>query len=188
MGVFIPGHPGVDVLERILREQSAASLTYSEVGATRGTPPPGYRSDRRTVRLGQGEQTYLRAVDGLRHWATHHGAGIRLCPENPDLEVGVTIVQAIGFPGFTAIAACRIVYVVDEADAFGFGYGTLPAHAEQGEESFTVTKDADGAVDFVVRAFSRPRHVLARLGAPVARRIQVAVTGRYLDGMREATG
>jgi len=188
VGVFLPGHPGADVLERILGQQSSASLTYAEVGATRGTAPPGYRSDRRTARLGRGEQTYLRAVEGLRHWATHRGAGIRLVPENPDLEVGVTVVQAIGFPGFTTIAACRIVYVVDEADAFGFGYGTLPAHPEQGEESFTVTKDADGAVDFVICAFSRPRHVLARLGAPVARRIQVGVTGRYLDGMRQAIG
>jgi uncharacterized protein (UPF0548 family) len=186
--VFIPGHPGAEVLEGILEQQSSASPTYTEVGTTGGTAPPGYRSDRRTARLGRGEQTYLRAVQGLRRWAPHHGAGIRLCPDNPDLEVGVTVVQAIGFPGFTVIAACRIVSVVEEADTFGFAYRTLPAHPEQGEESFTVSTDADGAVDFVICAFSRPRHPLARLGAPVSRRIQVGVTGRYLEGMRGAVG
>jgi len=186
--VFVPGHPGEDALDRILHQQAAKSLTYAEVGATRGSAPPGYHWDRRVLRLGRGDETYRRAVDGLRQWAPHHGAGIRLRPETPELEVGVTVVQAIGFPGFSAIASCRIVYVVDDAESFGFAYGTLPAHPEQGEESFTVTRDHDGAIDFVICAFSRPRHPLARIGAPVSRHIQVRVTGRYFDGMRRVVG
>jgi len=186
--VFRPGHPGAEALDRILQQQSAESVTYPEVGATRGSPPPGYRHDRRTVALGRGEATFVRAAEGLRQWAPHRGAGIRLRPGMPDLDVGVTVVQAIGFPGFSAVAACRIVYVVDEADAFGFGYGTLPAHPEQGEESFTVVRDAGGGVELVISAFSRPRHPLARLGAPVSRRLQVRVTDRYLDGMKRFVG
>jgi uncharacterized protein (UPF0548 family) len=96
-------------------------------------------------------------------------------------------VLAIALPGISAIAACRIVYVVDEADRFGFAYGTLPAHPEQGEESFLVQRDAEGTIRFVVTAFSRPRHPLTRIGAPIARRIQLGVTRRYLNGLASFT-
>ena len=70
------------------------------------------------------------------------------------------------FPAYTG----RIVYVTDEPHRFGFAYGTLPAHPEQGEEAFHIETDSHGMVRFVVTAFSRPRHSLARIGSPVARR------------------
>lgn len=81
-------------------------------------------------------------------------------------------------------SACRIVYVVDEPGAFGFAYGTLPAHPEQGEEAFVVRRDAGGAVTFAITAFSRPRHPLARIGGPVSRQVQVATTRRYLRALK----
>ncbi|SIP67631.1 hypothetical protein BN9982_740001 [Mycobacterium tuberculosis] len=31
-------------------------------------------------------------------------------------------------------APCRVVYVIDEPDVRGFGYGTLPGHPVSGEE------------------------------------------------------
>jgi uncharacterized protein (UPF0548 family) len=56
---------------------------------------------------------------------------------------------------------------------FGFAYGTLPGHAESGEERFTVAwHEADGAVWYDILAFSRPQQLLARLGYPFARRLQ----------------
>ena len=56
---------------------------------------------------------------------------------------------------------------------FGFAYGTLPGHAESGEERFLVEWDrADDAVWYDILAFSRPRHPLARLGYPLTRRTQ----------------
>jgi uncharacterized protein (UPF0548 family) len=39
-------------------------------------------------------------------------------------------------------------------------------------------------VRFLITAFSRPRHPLARL-APIVRRIQSSVTLRYLTGLAE---
>jgi uncharacterized protein (UPF0548 family) len=59
--------------------------------------------------------------------------------------------------------ACRVVYLVDEATRFGFGYGTLPGHPEQGEETFIVETGAEGGFRFKVRAFSRPSERPARL-------------------------
>jgi uncharacterized protein (UPF0548 family) len=94
------------------------------------------------------------------------------------------MVQALTLPLISAIAACRIIYVLDEPDTFGFAYGTLPAHPEQGEEAFIVRQNPEGVVTFAIVAFSRPRHRLARLGGPIARRIQLDTTRRYLDALK----
>ena len=188
--MFVLGRPSRADLDRLLAEQASERLTYEEVGATLGTPPSGFQHDRHVVQIGKNDDAYRRAVEGLCRWEAHRGAGIDLSPAVPALEEGVTIVQVIGLIALSAIAACRIVYVIDEPDRFGFGYGTLPAHPEQGEEAFVVHRKPGGGVEFVITAFSRPSHPLARLGAPLTRRIQLAVTHRYLDGLQKyvATG
>src|SRR5205814_8790595 len=132
--------------------------------ATRDGMPKGYRHDRRVAVLGQGDGVFERAADGLRRWEAHRGAGMLLRPDVPELREGATVVQAVTLPVVSAIAACRIVYVVDEADAFGFAYGTLPAHPEQGEEAFTVHRDGNVVVTFVITASSLRRHALAGIG------------------------
>ena len=85
----------------------------------------------------------------------------------------------------TTVAPCRVVYIVDEPDRFGFAYGTLPGHPEQGEEAFVVAKADDGAVRFTITAFSRPKEALARLGGPVTRFVQKRATKAYLDAMAQ---
>ena len=78
--------------------------------------------------------------------------------------------------GLWWLNACRIVYVVDEVEPiqrFGFAYGTLPDHAASGEERFMVEWDrADNSVWYDISSFSRPRHILARLGYPMFRHKQ----------------
>jgi uncharacterized protein (UPF0548 family) len=92
--------------------------------------------------------------------------------------------------GLWWLNACRIVYVVDEqgpVQRFGFAYGTLPGHAESGEERFTVEwREAAGAVWYDIQAFSRPRQVLARLGYPLARRLQRRFARGSAAAMRRA--
>jgi len=185
--MFVFGRPGAVDLAKVRSAQASLEVTYGEVGATRGTLPGGYRHDRHTVELGEGDDVYRRAVQGLRGWEAHRRAGLTLVPHNPPIRQGETVVVAVTLPGISAVAACRIVYVVDEADRFGFAYGTLPAHPERGEESFLVQRDAEGTIRFVVTAFSRPRHPLARLGSRIARQIQLGVTRRYLKGLTEFT-
>lgn len=88
------------------------------------------------------------------------------------LETGQTVAVLAHVWGLWVLNACRIVYVVDEQDRitqFGFGYGTLPAHAESGEERFLIEwHHTDDSVWYDVSAFFRPRHPLVRLGWPVA--------------------
>jgi hypothetical protein len=78
---------------------------------------------------------------------------------------------------FGVVCPCRVVHVVDEPRRRGFAYGTLPGHPEQGEESFTVTHEADDSVVFRVAAFSRPA-TLSAGQAGVARRMQDWMTDR----------
>jgi uncharacterized protein (UPF0548 family) len=77
-----------------------------------------------------------------------------------------------------------VVWTVDESDRFGFGYGTLPGHPECGEEAFVVNRHHDGRITFDITAVSKPRHPLVRLGAPVARIMQMRATRNYLAGMQ----
>jgi uncharacterized protein (UPF0548 family) len=72
--------------------------------------------------------------------------------------------------------ACRVVYAVVETgpvSRFGFAYGTLPGHVESGEERFLIEWDrGDDGVWYDILAFSRPNHLLTRLGYPLVRRAQ----------------
>jgi uncharacterized protein (UPF0548 family) len=78
--------------------------------------------------------------------------------------------------GLWWLNACRIVYLVNETRTvkqFGFAYGTLPEHAESGEERFTVEwREQDDTVWYDILAFSRPHQLLTRLGYPLVRRFQ----------------
>jgi uncharacterized protein (UPF0548 family) len=81
------------------------------------------------------------------------------------------------------VAPCRVVYVTNEPDRFGFAYGTLPGHPERGEEAFHVAKDDSGTVRFEIVAFSRPASAAARLGGPLSRAAQTRTTRRYVEGV-----
>ena len=87
--------------------------------------------------------------------------------------------------GFVEVV-CRVIEIVDLPDRFGFAYGTLSVHPEQGEESFTVIRRTDGTTVFEIVSVSRLRHFLARALPPVARTLQRAATVRYLNAMTAA--
>jgi uncharacterized protein (UPF0548 family) len=182
--VFSMRAPSTDDLASLVREQSSGGvLTYAEVGATSGFLPHGYRHDRWQIDLGpDDDDRFAQAASALRDWRPQKGAGLRIFPDEPvrpDATFALVIRVGLGF----VTAAGRIVYVVDEPDRYGFAYGTLRPHPERGEESFTVVRDQN-RIRFEIVSFSRPRHALARIGAPVARSLQVRITRAYLQAMR----
>ncbi|HEY8545601.1 MAG TPA: DUF1990 domain-containing protein [Acidimicrobiales bacterium] len=185
--MFLLGRPSPDRLARILAAVEDAALTYDEVGATRhaGELPPGYHHVRERRELGAGDAAFRAAADGLRTWQLHRRQGFVVVPADPPIAAGTVVASAIPLPapGVHVVAACRIVWVVDEPDRFGFGYGTLPAHPASGEEAFVVERDAAGRVALAITAFSSPRHPLVRLGAPVARWQQARATRGYFDAL-----
>jgi uncharacterized protein (UPF0548 family) len=184
--VFTLRKPDAEHLSHFLARQRTAPLTYSEVGATfADVLPAGYHHTRAAIYLGTGAPVWDRACAAIRGWAAHAAAGIAIAPPAAPIAEGTTVAVITSVGPLHVLAACRIVRVVDEPDRYGFAYGTLPAHPEEGEEHFVVTRDAHGAVRFEVVAFSRPHDLLTRLGGPIPRRIQARATERYLHGMRD---
>jgi uncharacterized protein (UPF0548 family) len=183
--MFLVRRPSDAGLSRLVAELAGAAFTYDEVGATArpGDLPAGYHQVRASRVVGCGDAAFRAAVAGVRGWRLHRGQGFLVAPEQPPIEVGTVV--AVAAPVLPAVpvhvvAACRIAWVVDEPDRFGFGYGTLPIHPESGEEAFVVERDAaTGDVRLEIVAFSRPRHPLVRLGGPVARWQQTRVTRGY---------
>jgi len=115
-------------------------------------------------------------------WVEVHPPG---CPISPGINVAV-LARVLGV---WYLNACRIVYLIDETGAvetYGFAYGTLPDHAEKGEERFTVTWDhADDSVRYEQFAFSRP-NLLTRLNYPLARTVQRRFARDALAAMARA--
>ncbi len=152
-------------------------LTYPEVGATRGKLPDGYRHIDASDRIGTGRARFERAADAVLRWGMQRGAGLRVQASADVAVVGAVVLVRLG----PMRAPCRVVYLIDEADRRGFGYGTLPGHPESGEESFSVRYDpASDAVYADVRAFSRPAKWWIRAGEPITAVAQRLITRRYL--------
>lgn len=157
----------------------ARELTYREVGATAGELPAGYRHLRETVYIGRGADLFRTASDALLGWDVHRRAGLRVEATSPTAERGCEVLlRWFGFP-----IPCRVVYVIDEPGRRGFAYGTLTGHPESGEERFCVELLPDGAVVAAITAFSRPGRWFTRIGDPLARAVQHAMTRRYLRAM-----
>lgn len=169
--------PSEAAVRRFISSQEDLPFSYDDVGASReGEASPGYVVDRYRVRLGEGPEAYARAVEALRGWRQFDLGWVRLLPPEAPIKIGTTVGVLARHYGFWSLNTARIVYLVEEtgdAERFGFGYGTLPGHAERGEERFIVEWDReDGSVYYDVFAMSRPKHSLAWLGYPFARVLQ----------------
>jgi uncharacterized protein (UPF0548 family) len=175
----------VSSIDRLVDALRSVEPSYTEIGyALAGTMPSGYRNNRYEAVLGQGPEAYQRAIDGLRSWKAHRLPGIDVLPRETQIRSGATVIVTLGTPALSLAAPCRIVGVLEESSRWGFAYGTLPGHPEQGEEAFVVSISTKGAVRFEITAFSRPGDKTVRLLGPVGRAIQTAGTNGYLRALR----
>jgi uncharacterized protein (UPF0548 family) len=156
-------------------------LTYPEVGATNGPPPPGYRHLGFVSQVGAGHQRFEEAADAVMHWGMQRGAGLRVEASSEVVTVGaIVVVTMMG----VLKAPCRVVYVIEEPDARGFAYGTLPGHPESGEERFVVRRDPVTAAVFAeVSAFSRPATWWSKAGGPFTVLAQRIMAKRYVHAV-----
>jgi uncharacterized protein (UPF0548 family) len=174
--VFLLLKPTAERIEQFLAAQGHRPFSYREVGYSRRGGPPGYKADHNRVRLGEGRATFARAVEAIRSWKMFDLGWVAAFPAADAIEPGAIVAVRCRHFGFWSLNACRIVYLVDDEGPvvrFGFAYGTLPDHAERGEERFTVEwHHGDGSVWYDIYAFSRPNHPMARLAYPLARLLQ----------------
>ena len=191
--MFTLTEPSESDIVEFVSAQSPLPFSYSEVGATRtearngSSGPRGYNVDHNRVQLGRGADVYARAVEALKQWRQFGLGWVSLVPHGVQIEQAATVAVKAWACGMWSLNACRIVYVVDEADRFGFAYGTLPEHIERGEERFLIEwNQTDDTVWYDILAFSQPRHPLVRLGFPVARMMQKRFARDSLAAMKSA--
>lgn len=178
--------PSPEELAALAERHAGAEPTYAPRGGTlTGDLLPGYVHDDVAVPLGTGDDTFDAARRALDRWEAHTGAGI-VVARDAELEEGRTVALAAPLPVGWALATCRIIGVADEPDRYGFAYGTLPLHPEEGEEAFLVERDGGGEVRFRIVASSRPGHWATRLGGPVSRHLQRRALRAYLHALQRA--
>src|SRR5262249_51764155 len=138
------------------------------------------------VRLGEGENIFASACRALSAWKMFDIGWVEVFPAHAPTVTGSTVAALARTCGLWFLNACRIVYTIDEdgpVRRFGFAYGTLPEHAEWGEERFTIEWNReDDSVCYDLLAFSRPNQLLAKIAYPVARQLQ----GRFAHDSLQA--
>ncbi len=158
---------------KFLTAQTPLPFSYPGVKSTRtATAPPGYDHDFNSVELGQGEAVWAAAKEAIRQWRMFPVGWTGIWPAHAPIRAGEVVAMTARVLGIWWLNSCRIVYVLDDERRFGFAYGTLPGHVERGEELFLVERADDGTVRYILRAFSQPRHWMARLGYPLVRAYQ----------------
>lgn len=177
-GVWSLARPSARRIAQFLEEERGRPLTYAVAGRTRDEAllsegaPAGFVLDHNRQRLGEGAPAFQAAKTALRAWTMFPRPWTAIEPAPAPALEGAVVAVLIHAMGAWWLNSARVLYVIDEPRRFGFAYGTLPGHAECGEERFLVEQLADGGVWYDLRAFSRPRYWAARLGYPVTRALQ----------------
>ena len=187
--MFLARRPTRQIIERFAEESRKLPLSYREVGIARASPA-GYDLDETIVTIGHGEAVFERAKAALAVWKHFDFNWVAMSPRAASIEPGSTVAVLIRHLGFWSLNGCRVVYGLgnrSHGTTFGFAYGTLSNHAEQGEEVFEVALRPDThEVVYRIRAVSRPRAVLARVGYPVVRVLQSRFRRDSGEAMRQA--
>jgi uncharacterized protein (UPF0548 family) len=175
--MFCASKPTEQQIRATLARQQVREFSYPDVGSSRGELPRHYTVLHKRAHIGRGSATFERAMKAVSQWKMFDVPGIWLCWANVPIRAGSTVAIVIKHFGFWSLNCCRIVYVVDDEDGpvrrYGFAYGTLPEHAERGEERFTVEWDrASDLVSYDILSFSRPGSLQTKLAGPVARWLQ----------------
>ncbi len=161
------------LIERFLAETASSAFSYPDVGLSRIGAPEGYTTDHNRIVIGHGDGDWEKAKEAIRNWKMFDFEWVELCWPNTPIEENQNVAVMIRHFGFYSLNAAKIVYVIDEPERFGFAYGTLLDHGESGEERFSVEiSEQTGDVWYDLYAFSKPKHILAKLGYPLVRNLQ----------------
>jgi uncharacterized protein (UPF0548 family) len=176
--MFFLHRPSQQTLERFRQMAEQDSFSYPELRATlNNSLPPGYNIDHTRVCLGHGKDLFERARAAFESWKMFDLGWLDLIHPPLPPAPGQTLLLLAHTWGLYSLSATRVLASIDSEDAevkrWGFCYGTLKHHVEKGEERFTIEhRHQDDSVWYDILAFSRPRHLLARIGYPLSRAAQ----------------
>jgi uncharacterized protein (UPF0548 family) len=184
--MFLLHRPSEAEIRSFISAQQHTDFSYSPLELTRSSPPAGYNVDHNRVQLGTGAQCFTAACAAIKRWKMFDLGWVKLCFDDTPIEAGATVAIVVRHLGFWSMNACRIVYVIEEQDKYGFAYGTLTEHAEIGEERFMVEWDRESdAVWYDLLACSKPG-LMAMFGYPIARKFQKKFAAGSKDAMKRA--
>jgi uncharacterized protein (UPF0548 family) len=169
--MFLGHRPSPREVQAFIAASSHLPLSYNPVDVAERE----FRVDTQEAVIGRGEAAFERAKIALTEWRHFELGWVELFPTLAGIAPGTIVAVVVRHLGFWSMHGCRVVYSIagDDPREFGFAYGTLTNHAESGEESFKVSlHPGTGEVSYAIRAASRPRALLARLGYPVTRSLQ----------------
>jgi uncharacterized protein (UPF0548 family) len=185
--MFLVRKPSESAVQGFLATQQKNSFSYVEIGSTNANLPPNYTVDRNRAKLGTGFQVFSTAVACLRQWDMFKLGWTEVLPRAAPIKPGQTVAVLIRHFGFWSLNACRVVYVYEDQRRYGFAYGTLQDHAEQGEERFSIDWSAqDDSVSYSILAFSKPKKWQARAMHPLSRMLQKKFARDSLAAMQRA--
>lgn len=173
--MFSLHRPAESSIHQWLEEAWEMPLNYrparmTEKGLGGSATPKGFVRDHTRTEIGRGKQAFTTAKEAFRRW-THFDLGwVHVSNRNVPIAPDQTVAVLAHTLGIWSVNISRILYVIDEDDRFGFGYGTTPLHVERGEERFLIEFDpATGTVCYDLLAVSQPAHWMAKLGYPYTR-------------------
>jgi uncharacterized protein (UPF0548 family) len=172
--MFLGHHPSPLEVDTFIAASRQLPLSYAPIGLA-GQDEAGFQVDEQEVVIGLGKAAFDRAKVALTEWRHFELGWVEVFPTVAAVAPGTVVAVLVRHLGFWSMNGCRVVYEIagDGSREFGFAYGTLTNHAEIGEEIFKVSlSPGTGEVSYAIRAASRPRALLARLGYPVTRSLQ----------------
>ncbi len=163
-----------------LEARKSLSFSYPYVGATRTTPPPGWRINTLELIAGRGRSIREQLVAALFSWKLLAVAGIEVFAVDAQVHTGTDVAILSRHFAIWSLDFCRVIYVLNQEPErhgailrTGFAYGTLPGHAVRGEEIFSLTwSPATEEVRYEIFSFSKLASPVATLLSPVARAAQ----------------
>ena len=189
--MFLTHRPSQRELERFVDQSRDLPLSYGPIGIAKQSPP-GFSIDEASAVVGNGKQVFERARILLTEWRHFELGWVELFPRGAAIEPGSVVAVLVHHLGFWSLNGCRVVYSMGDRRAganFGFAYGTLTNHAEMGEEIFEVLLEPESEdVVYRIRAVSKPRAALARIGYPITRVFQERFRRDSIGALRRAIG
>lgn len=94
---------------------------------------------------------------------------------NPSAPIvpGEIVVVLAHTAGIWSLNYSKVLETIDTPTRYGFLYATTAMHVENGAERFLLEFDEEhGTVTYLIEAFSKPRHLLAKLAYPFTRTMQ----------------
>ncbi|MFN8708300.1 MAG: DUF1990 family protein [Planctomyces sp.] len=189
--MYLIRKPDSAQIGELLKAQSRLQVTYNFVGLTReGHSPSGFVVDHHRVCLGYGPTVFERSRSALLGFQQFRFSWVELFAPHGEPQEGQSLALLARAAGLWVLNANRILYRMENNDDrrhFGYAYGTLPEHAESGEERFLVEYNpGDDSVWYDIFAFSKPNQWQSRVAYPFVRRCQKRFARDSMNAMTRA--